>query len=109
MTRLRVLVVAALLLLTSTAAVALASARPAASHARTQAGSVMVTSKGAESTAPDTDNLQVGDQTTPDKPGSPMDTGGGEQNANEEGQAGDSGHQDPAGNVNHQCGGDCVE
>src|SRR5689334_22623021 len=66
MKALRIIVTAALVILTVTAAVALANGSHAGHHARTHASVAAVAGSGDEQTAPDTDNLQVGDQTGAD-------------------------------------------
>jgi hypothetical protein len=58
----------------------------------------------------DPDNVQSGDQSSPDQPGeqsSESDNG----TDNEAGQQGEpaQGHEDPPGDVNHECTGDCQE
>lgn len=140
MNRLRYIVITAAALLLATAALALAGQHRPATHTRAAV---------VEQTTPDTDNVQQGDQTTPDvsstasvrthpkarhvfatvrrakthsknsasKSATTANTadetnGEGEQTAeSEQGQPGEPavGHQDPAGNVNHECTGDCVE
>lgn len=90
---------------TAQAAVRHATHHPA-HHARHHARSA---SDPAGTTDPD--NLQSGDQTSPDNaPGATA--GEGESNVEPElGQQGEpaNGHQDAAGNADHQCDGNCVE
>jgi cytoskeletal protein RodZ len=61
----------------------------------------------------DTDNIQFGDQTTPDQPEQPAQESEAENNADTKaGQPGEpgQGHEDPAGQeVNHECTGNCQE
>jgi hypothetical protein len=57
------------------------------------------------------DNVQSGDQTSPDNPAS-QTAGEGESSVeSEHGQPGEppNGHQDTGGNIDHQCDGNCVE
>jgi hypothetical protein len=75
----------------------------------------------AESTSgPDTDNIQSGDQTGPDTATASVQnsdsTSGSGENQGEGGSSensgesdGPGGHQDPPGDVNHECTGDCQE
>ncbi len=58
----------------------------------------------AEATAPDTDNVQQGDQTAPDgTAGESTTETAGESSGESSDQAdGPGGHEDPAGNVDHQ-------
>ena len=71
----------------------------------------------SESTQPDTDSIQQGDQTSADtSPAKAVHAGeAGATETNNDGEAGDQssdgpgGHQDPAGDVNHECTGDCQE
>jgi hypothetical protein len=71
-----------------------------------------------ESTSqPDTDSVQQGDKTSPDissargvrasEAGSTETDNGGEGSG--QNSDGPGGHQDPAGDVNHECAGDCQE
>ncbi|MEP7060293.1 MAG: hypothetical protein ABI828_06135 [Actinomycetota bacterium] len=56
-------------------------------------------------TAPDTDNVQQGDQTTPDTTGTSSEATGetsGESSGEGAPSDGPGGHADPAGNVDHQ-------
>jgi hypothetical protein len=68
--------------------------------------------------AVDTDNIQQGDQTTADAPSDltaasdPQGTSAktdGPEVAGDQGGDGSGGHQDPAGDVNHECTGNCQE
>jgi hypothetical protein len=59
----------------------------------------------------DADNVQSGDQTSPDNPPAAT-TGEGESNTeSEQGQPGEpaNGHQDTGSNANNECTGDCVQ
>ena len=64
-------------------------------------------------TGPDTDNIQSGDQTSSDnsnsntESGGTSESGGGSENSGE--SDGPGGHADPAGDVNHECTGNCQE
>ena len=127
MTYIRGILLTAVVLLIAAAAVAFASNRSSATHvARPSAGAAMVASTSGEPTSPDTDNLQVGDQTSPDSGAAAMSRKAEKASANaseqtpsdseqsadsEQGQPGEpnSGHQDPPGNVDHSCTGNCVE
>ncbi|MDP9241905.1 MAG: hypothetical protein M3O84_01880 [Actinomycetota bacterium] len=86
------------------------------------AGGAKAAANVAESTnGPDTDNIQSGDQTGPDTVTASAQTstsGSGEQSGENQGEGsssengqsdGPGGHQDPPGNVNHECTGDCQE
>jgi hypothetical protein len=135
---LRIIVAGGLAILMVTAAVALASSSHPGHHARPHASPAAVARSGDEQTSPDTDNLQVGDQTGADNgaaartraakadaPKAAMvssrsesasssheQSSGGEQSGeSEQGQPGEPnpGHSDPAGNADHQCTGNCVE
>lgn len=59
----------------------------------------------------DPDNVQSGDQTSPDNPSGQTTGEGGSNVESEQGQPGEpaNGHQDANGNVDHQCNGNCVE
>ena|SRR5712691_5532517 len=62
----------------------------------------------------DPDNVQSGDQTTPDQPGEQSSESESESADTEAGQQGEpaqgQGHEDPAGaDVNHECTGNCQE
>jgi len=65
--------------------------------------------------AVDPDNVQSGDQSTPDQPGEQSPESGSESSGNNEvGQAGEpargQGHEDPAGqDASHECAGNCQE
>lgn len=63
--------------------------------------------------APDGDNVQSGDQTTPDptSAAAPGETSGESSVETEQGQPGEpaNGHQDPAGSAGSQCDGNCVQ
>lgn len=65
-------------------------------------------SSGSEDpSAPDTDNVQSGDQTSPDAAASVAgETGGEQENESATESDGAGGHQDPAGNVDHQFDGE---
>lgn len=72
-----------------------------------------VSSKSGQS-AGDTDNVQSGDQTTPDQADEQSSESSSESSGdNEAGQAGEpadgQGHQDPPGDVNHECTDNCQE
>jgi hypothetical protein len=146
--KLRFVLTAVVVLLVATSAIALAGQRTPAhaqNHARSHSSRVahdrLGARQGAEQNAVDADNVQQGDQTTPDTANSRAS----EQNAvdadnvqqgdqttpdtansraseeasapeapssdTEQGQAGEpaSGHQDPPGDANHECGGNCQE
>ena len=67
-------------------------------------------------TGPDTDNIQSGDQTGPDTATTAGTSGesSGENSSESSGEGsgasdGPGGHQDPPGNVNHECTGNCQE
>ena len=93
-----------------------AIARPTAAHA---------VKAVSESTSPDTDSVQQGDQTSPDTSparalrasatrtvrasaaGSSAAESDGE--GSEQSSDGSGGHEDPPGDVNHECTGDCQE
>jgi hypothetical protein len=95
------------------------SHRLAPHHARAHAHAVapsakpaLAPSKGATSAGDpaDPDNVQSGDQRTPDQPGEQSSES---ENAtdSETGQQGEpaQGHEDPPGDVNHECTGNCQE
>lgn len=76
-------------------------------------GSSSKSGSAAEVTAPDTDNVQEGDQTTPDNgvetaEADGTDTAEGTDTAGESAQESDGpgGHEDPAGNIDHQFDGE---
>lgn len=54
----------------------------------------------AEATAPDTDNVQQGDQTTPDATSEEATSESADESSGQ--SDGPGGHADPAGNVDHQ-------
>ena len=87
---------AVLMLIGSVGGAALASSR----HAAAPKAATSETTTGA-----DTDNIQQGDQTTPDVAGQASETTG-ESSGESSGETGPSdgpgGHADPAGNVDHQ-------
>ena len=89
------------------AIVALASVGGAAS-AKTPAAPGNTPVPSSETTAsPDTDNIREGDQTTPDNGAEAASETGGEQATDTGGGStgesdGPGGHEDPAGNVDHQ-------
>lgn len=66
-----------------------------------------------ENTAGDPDNIQQGDQSSADAPGSENESQSESESGvdPEQGQPGEpaQGHEDPPGDVNHQCAGDCQE
>ena len=94
----------------STGAAAQARPRHATHHATHHARHHARVADPAGGTA-DPDNVQSGDQSTPDTPSET--SGENESNVeSEQGQAGEpaNGHQDaPGANVNHECTGNCVE
>lgn len=122
MNKLRFILAIAVVVLVATSAIALAGQRAPAhaqNHARTHMGQAAHPRPGARRTAEqhavDTDNVQQGDQTTPDTANSraseEANTPEAPSSDTEQGQAGEpsSGHQDPPGDVNHECGGNCQE
>jgi hypothetical protein len=96
---------------------ALAGAGAGTAVAASQSAAVHTAVTSAEPTSPDTDNIQLGDQTTPDNSGAAATTmvsqhqkasGGGEntENSGEGGKSdGPGGHADPSGNVQHEFSG----
>lgn len=122
MNKLRLMLATAVVLLVATTAIALAGQRTPAhahGHARSDTGQGTHLRLGArhttEQNALDTDNVQQGDQTTPDTAGSGSSDEAGAPEApsadTEQGPPGEQsgGHQDPNGDVNHECGGNCQE
>ena len=134
----RSILVVAVVVFVATAAIAAAGQRHApvsrghvsanAVHARSQTGvrhdvTTRRASVAVEPSAVDTDTLQQGDQTTPDRTvasqersssGSSDESGAGQEQSGdkEQGQVGEpaNGHQDPSGqDVNHECNGNCQE
>lgn len=65
-------------------------------------------SSSQENTADDPDNIQSGDQTGPDNA---EESESESESDNEQGQRGEpaGGYEDPPGDVNHECTGDCQE
>ena len=131
MSRFRYMLVATVVLLMAMTAIALAGQRHTSSprgpapvpsaqaHAQTVARHRTARHTAfadTEQNTTDTDNVQQGDQTSPDTPSSGASeesTTQEEQSADtEQGQPGEpsgGGHQDPPGDVNHECSGNCQE
>lgn len=134
----RYMLVVAAVVFIATAAIAFAGQRHApappghvsakAAHARSHLAvrhdaAIRRASAASEQSAVDTDNVQQGDQTTPDTTGAPQESsssgssdegGAGQEQTGdtEQGQPGEpaAGHEDPSGqDVNHECTGNCQE
>ena len=123
MNKLRSMLAAVVVLFVATTAIALAGQRsPAHTHGQTNrsdSGQVAHTPLNARQSTEqhvlDTDNVQQGDQISPDTASSGVSEEVGAPEApsadTEQGQSGEpsGGHQDPPGDVNHECSGNCQE
>lgn len=90
-----------------TNAVASTRVTPPTAPAATAPATASATGSATESsTAADTDNVQEGDQSTPDVPGAADEATGAESATSESGvsDGADGGHEDPPGDVNHEGG-----